>query len=252
MLQSPRLPTIIIQRVASVVVDWSSPSPDTTVQSSAHVAAMGVKLEKVGFSTVALRRVEGASPSSPTLCSVALMLLAPFCMYRPAVLTVNRMSLISLTFAVPFGSDFDVSDVDDYALPQTENDNIDLESMPNGYNADLMRNAMHANHEYYNAYQEALSNPDNADLNARAMEAYSKYKKLDHVALKLDSAWKSTQEAIDKKSYEPMPVYPSHRPSWTHSSAMRKQIPVVRVPRQKSSGARSGSMAGARQSMMAF
>ncbi|KAI3646792.1 hypothetical protein MP228_009720 [Amoeboaphelidium protococcarum] len=78
------------QRVASVVVNWSSPSPDTTLQSSAHVATMGVKLEKVGFSTVALRRVEGASPSSPTLCSVALMLLAPFCMYRPTVLTVNR------------------------------------------------------------------------------------------------------------------------------------------------------------------
>ncbi|KAI3645171.1 hypothetical protein MP228_011335 [Amoeboaphelidium protococcarum] len=165
---------------------------------------------------------------------------------------LSVVSLISLAFAVPFGSDFDVSDVGDYALSQAENDDIDQESMPNGYNADLMRNAMHANHEYYNAYQDALSNPDNADLNARAMEAYSKYKKLDPVALKLDSAWKSTQAAIDKKSYEPMPVYPSQRPSWTHSSTMRKQKPVVRVPRQKSSGARSRSMTGARQSMMAF
>ncbi|KAI3652075.1 hypothetical protein MP228_003378 [Amoeboaphelidium protococcarum] len=90
MLQSPRLPTIIIQRVASVVVDWSSPSPDTTVQSSAHVAIMGFGWKRLVFTTVTIRRVEGASPSSPTLCYVALMLLAPFCMYRPAVLAVNR------------------------------------------------------------------------------------------------------------------------------------------------------------------
>ncbi|KAI3631590.1 hypothetical protein MIR68_010473 [Amoeboaphelidium protococcarum] len=175
-----------------------------------------------------------------------------FSIWGKLLIEKQLMSLISLAFAAPFGNDFPESDIEDFALPQTENDDVSMESMPDGYNANLMHKAMRANRKYYDAYQEALSNPDDADLHARAMDAYSQYKKLDPVAMKFDSAWRNAQETIDQKSYKPMPVYPSQRPSWTHGGAMRKHIPGVRGPHQKSSASRSGSMAGARQSMMAF